>query len=452
MTNTTPKLVVETAAGGALEPESGFVSSVKGMGRRAGSVFGFGAGAAGGGLGATEEPHSASRIDALRRSGSFQGKAPFDAFDDLESGHAREVVTEECLSPAEHDTNWTHCYLVRVDKVNYKMYSQKSHRFLLSAKKVGDHFYISQYESFPDETAKGVVPSARYCAIMRGGGGGEEGGGAGSKAADRKRFRLWLCGCEDPETHYSLEKFAAGSTAEERIDGQLLADVTHYSKEVVGADAEMRAMSLSLPAVLPDRRNRVLWCPRAEPTMPMSGVPTPRLSRSSSLPPSWQVAAAAAAAAGGGGGGGGGSPNQGGSSSGEESDGGLGGAAVAAAAAPSAVGAAARGGGAAGAPGAAAAAIAAAEPGASELGPILLESRLPEWNEGVGSLVLKFTGGRVQCASAKNFLLAEQARPENAVLQFGKAHKGRFALDFRYPLAPLQALGICLSACNWTSS
>jgi hypothetical protein len=441
MTNTTPKLVVETA-GGALETESGFVSSVKGMGRRAGSVFGFGAGDAGG-LGA-EEPHSASRIDALRRSGSFQGKAPFDAFDDLESGHAREVVTEECLSPAEHDTNWTHCYLVRVDKVNYKMYSQKSHRFLLSAKKVGDHFYISQYESFPDETAKGVVPSARYCAVMRGGG-GEEGGGS---KVDRKRFRLWLCGCEDPETHYSLERFAAGSTAEERIDGQLLADVTHYSKVVEGAEAEMRAMSLSLPAVLPDRRNRVLWCPRAEPTMPMSGVPTPRLSRSSSLPPSWQVAA--------GGGGGGGSPNQGGSSSGDESDGGLRAAAVTAAAAPSsAAGVAARGGGAAGAPGAAAAAAAAgaaAEPGSSELGPILLESRLPEWNESVGSLVLKFTGGRVQCASAKNFLLAEKARPENAVLQFGKAHKGRFALDFRYPLAPLQALGICLSACNWTSS
>ena len=84
--------------------------------------------------------------------------------------------------------------------------------------------------------------------------------------------------------------------------------------------------------------------------------------------------------------------------------------------------------------------------------PFEVQSRLPEWNDNVGSLVLRFSGGRVQCASAKNFLLAEKAKPERAVLQFGKSHKGRFALDFKYPLAPLQAFGIALSACNWKSN
>eukprot|EP00937_MAST-01D_sp_MAST-1D-sp2_P007499 g7499.t1 len=84
--------------------------------------------------------------------------------------------------------------------------------------------------------------------------------------------------------------------------------------------------------------------------------------------------------------------------------------------------------------------------------PIEFQSRLPEWNDRVGSLVLRFSGGRVQCASAKNFLLAEKLNPKNAVLQFGKASKGRFALDFKYPFAPIQAFGISLSACNWKSA
>ena len=37
------------------------------------------------------------------------------------------------------------------------------------------------------------------------------------------------------------------------------------------------------------------------------------------------------------------------------------------------------------------------------------------------------------------------------VLQFGKQTDNgkRFALDFRYPMAPVQAFAIFLTACNW---
>ena len=81
---------------------------------------------------------------------------------------------------------------------------------------------------------------------------------------------------------------------------------------------------------------------------------------------------------------------------------------------------------------------------------IVLQSKLPEWNAELGSLVLKFHGGRVLVASSKNFMMAVTDQPNRGILQFGKNRKGRFALDFRFPLAPIQAFGICLSACAWT--
>jgi hypothetical protein len=66
------------------------------------------------------------------------------------------------------------------------------------------------------------------------------------------------------------------------------------------------------------------------------------------------------------------------------------------------------------------------------------------------SLTLKFQGGRVLSASSKNFLLYEQSctdRPSNqALMQFGKVEKGRYILDFRHPLSPVQALSIALAA------
>eukprot|EP00937_MAST-01D_sp_MAST-1D-sp2_P007120 g7120.t1 len=170
-------------------------------------------------------------------------------------------------------------------ETNYTMYTQQGHRFLLSARKVGAAYYISQYESFPDyvdSIAGDKPPTARFCAVLR----------QGATPEEEKHYRLWLCGCEDPATYYALENNPVSpgpaGAAESRIDGQLMAEVVHNHKRVRGADAEMRAMRVTLPHVDgADRRSRVLWTPRAERLVAVTGVPQPqrpRLSRCSSLP------------------------------------------------------------------------------------------------------------------------------------------------------------------------
>jgi hypothetical protein len=130
-------------------------------------------------------------------------------------------------------------------------------------------------------------------------------------------------------------------------------------------------------------------------------------------------------------------------------------------------------------------------------------NKLPEWNPQIDSLVLKFQGNRVLSSSSKNFLLYEERKlkqaseqnfaakgalasesmddnasvssvttdgdirsvysgasfgaaanpsdlattsitPDAAILQFGKTSDTHFIMDFKYPLSPLQAFGICL--------
>ena len=84
-------------------------------------------------------------------------------------------------------------------------------------------------------------------------------------------------------------------------------------------------------------------------------------------------------------------------------------------------------------------------------GHVRLMNKLPEWNEELQSLVLRFNKGRVLAPSAKNFLMCMMDGQDNreGVLQFGKTRKKRYALDFRHPVSPLQAFGICLSLFNW---
>jgi hypothetical protein len=110
-----------------------------------------------------------------------------------------------------------------------------------------------------------------------------------------------------------------------------------------------------------------------------------------------------------------------------------------------------------------------------------LDNRLPEWNAQLGSLSMKFLGNRIAASSSKNFLLemtgaaaepgaaaATQTPPAVAgnadsaaagrrsggrrtpCLQFGKMADGRFSLDYRFPMCPLQAFGIFLSSFTWT--
>lgn len=91
----------------------------------------------------------------------------------------------------------------------------------------------------------------------------------------------------------------------------------------------------------------------------------------------------------------------------------------------------------------------------------------------ISSLTMKFLGSRVTASSSKNFLF-EMPTPEGMclpacvcvqhvhervcgtagttkhVIQFGKLCPATFSLDFKYPLCPLQAFGLFLSANGWT--
>lgn len=68
-----------------------------------------------------------------------------------ESGFAREYISDECLMPAHSARRWMTCNVVKEEKTAFRMYLDDSHsRFLLSAKRIGDCFYISQYEAFPE--------------------------------------------------------------------------------------------------------------------------------------------------------------------------------------------------------------------------------------------------------------------------------------------------------------
>ena len=61
-------------------------------------------------------------------------------------------------------------------------------------------------------------------------------------------------------------------------------------------------------------------------------------------------------------------------------------------------------------------------------------------------------GGRVTQASVKNFQLVSPDDHETVVLQFGRVQKDVFNMDFAWPLSPLQAFSICLSAFDYKLS
>lgn len=85
-------------------------------------------------------------------------------------------------------------------------------------------------------------------------------------------------------------------------------------------------------------------------------------------------------------------------------------------------------------------------------GVVHMRNKEPKWNEAVNAYVLNFNG-RVTMASVKNFQLVQVGGPMNGdgpiLLQFGRVGKDTFTMDFRWPLSPLQAFGICLSSLDY---
>lgn len=128
-----------------------------------------------------------------------------------ESGHAREYITDECLLPCPTLKRWSTCNVVKDGKTTFRMYLDEAHtRFILSAKRVGDSFYISQYESFPDSVDD--VPDLYYCAVLR--------------TCSEGYFKLFLNGCEACDK--KADKYTCGS-GDRCDDRQLLAEIYHVS-------------------------------------------------------------------------------------------------------------------------------------------------------------------------------------------------------------------------------
>lgn len=94
-------------------------------------------------------------------------------------------------------------------------------------------------------------------------------------------------------------------------------------------------------------------------------------------------------------------------------------------------------------------AAAAAAPASSAPSPAShvawLCNKRPVYDTLAGGYVLDF-GGRVTEGSVKNFALAVDGDESRTVLQFGRAGKDRFILDFAYPLSPFQAFAIVMAS------
>lgn len=74
-----------------------------------------------------------------------------------------------------------------------------------------------------------------------------------------------------------------------------------------------------------------------------------------------------------------------------------------------------------------------------------MENAQPRWDKKLNSYALPFFG-RVKKASAKNFQLIVDGDSNTIFLMFGKISKDVFCLDYRGPLAPLDAMAIAIAA------
>mmetsp|Transcript_17011 Transcript_17011/g.54068 ORF Transcript_17011/g.54068 Transcript_17011/m.54068 type:complete len:398 (-) Transcript_17011:106-1299(-) len=381
------------------------------------------------------------------------GEAAVDDLDLLEQGACREVICESTGSPTARKSSWQQCHIESEDKQRFRLIDDRSGKVLLTARKdkAGD-YYISQYEDFPDSfkgpASRKVTQQAsdlsdiqdctnvrqpasarRYCSILR-----------LNKA--KPGYTLVSCTCELCDNH--LGKLSCGSNLDSE-DRQVLAIIHHSMKRIEHTQADARSVQVQLPSLL-GPRERVVWCPRtmkgdSDPATNKSAENTQRL-RSGSMrakpghipsedsrrgedverkaddsdddfscdegsdaeeEPSWRSQARHR-------------------SSKRES--GKGAELRRRLSFDSA----------------------AAGTDGSLSDRLYFDTKLPYFSEHIGSLVLKFRGGRVLEASSKNFILADRRDSKHMVFQLGKVAEGIFNLDFKHPISPLQAFGIALSA------
>lgn len=383
----------------------------------------------------------------------------------LEGGFCRNYLSDECSGPSPRKQKaWEQCSLIVDDaKRFFRMHvSGKSQRFLLSAwcDAKRNRFYISQYQDFPEEAdVRADAREAHHCCIL-------------NRVGDTPNYELWSRGCtfcdqvlsknacessisaaspkmlsrkksfvaqilqkrsdEEPDTgdppptaaaatSAAPSKFSYSSSAssrrndtvERRLGRQLLAEITQTSVLIqCGRDSKdtvsSRCLRIFVPALTDPEEEKPIpcgWCARQT----RKSVPSVRI-----------------------------------------------------------------------------------------------ENKFPKWNNALGSLSLKFVNNRVRAASKKNFICTAERMPsrddcilaaatspkrrdtiereqrerrmsasgsmseadvssktrfasavdplaELGCLQIGKVRKGKFNVDFRFPVSPVQALAAALTTFNWVA-
>ncbi|GBG32192.1 Tubby protein-like [Hondaea fermentalgiana] len=412
----------------------------------------------------------------------------FSDIDMLEFGVSKETIIEEHLTPVGPSVRkLRRCHVIREDKVNFYLYCELTDRFMLSAKMDGDMIYISQYEEFcssfvsekdlmerPGKLGSGET----FCAALR-------------LNSQTKSFTMYnrVCeGCDDV-----LGMHTCGAQSRANGDRQVLLEVKHGSRAVqAGPESwiDCNIVHVKLPVVYADL-SRDVWCPRFpkgsisqrsvapanntysayNTTSSVNGAVSDSQSMCRSysneecearpLTPGRSKARRDSAG-----------PTCNTDSRHEEDESKVEGRGkygysfsagkntridrlVRANSVPVTR--------------ADLAETAAVDPLAgNDKGECIINTRVPRYDRNTGSLRMKFLNNRVRIASSKNLIfcldresdkLSPQpsassapekfATEDRVVLQFGKYNDERFNLDFRFPLAPVQAFGIALSLFNW---
>lgn len=164
-----------------------------------------------------------------------------ELLDLLENGYARESITQECMTPREQDSEDLkggrphRCFCFkRIGKETMELHTdngtKSANRFLLSAKKVKDTFYISPYAFKSTEENPGDL---RRCAMLK----------KVPYGANGECYKLYLDGCEGSDRNQIYE-----GVCEQDTEQKLLAEIWHSMSTIEGADTVMRSLRVTIPS------------------------------------------------------------------------------------------------------------------------------------------------------------------------------------------------------------
>ncbi|GMI08000.1 hypothetical protein TrVE_jg13319 [Triparma verrucosa] len=331
----------------------------------------------------------------------------------VEEGIVREKISNEVVAPGNNvnpkslnSDEWVNGRFTRLQNKNHFTYTfEDSSLFCLSAMRIGDRFYISQYRHFPKACSKKIEQSEES---------NEE-----SEAFEYPPSNYIAVLDLDPNVLYGYRLyFAAGRVNYSEVGGEKrsealnvletgcrsIVDIKQSIILLPQAKTRVRKLTVSLPPILihnPDTENAFLAFRGSEADSLWTRY-APEKERMNDMARQWEHYVR---------------PEQRRNTKSNNDGGG--------------------------------------DPYAQKK--YIISSKIPLWNPDLNSLVVKFDRNRITMASSKNFILYNQSdcndelvEPEDAIVQFGKTYSRSFSLDFKRPVCALQAFGIALSNFNFS--